>query len=106
MMAIRKYSGIVDTKNVKLYVNTKGDVYFNLLTLLPPGYKEIQCHFAPSGHMMAPCCEYMLPQDKDQLAFAVKQAEGSVPQTSPPIQAPAEVPSQCDPPPPPVSSAY
>jgi hypothetical protein len=106
LMAIRKYSGIIDTRNVKLYVNTKGDADFNLLPSLPPGYKEIQCHFAPSGHMMANCCEYMAPQDKDHLAFAVRHSEESAPPTSPPVQAPAEVPVPDALPPPPPSSAH
>ena len=106
LMAVRKYSGIIGTHNVKLYVNTKGNADFNLLQYLPPGYKEIQCHFAASGHMMANCCEYMAPQDSDQLAFAVKRTEESSPPTSPPVQAPAEVPAPCAPPPPPSSSAH
>ncbi len=105
LLAVRKYGGVVDTRNVKLYVNTQGDADFNLLQLLPPGYKEIECRFAASGHMMAHCCEYTAPPDKDQLAFAVKQPDEKVPTVAPPAQAPTEVPVSDSVPPPPSSSA-
>ncbi len=49
LLAIRNYSGIVDTRNVKLYVNTKGDAEFDLPKFLPAGYKEIQCHSLLQG---------------------------------------------------------
>ena len=83
----------------------KGDADFNLLQSLPPGYREIQCNFAASGHTMANCCEYTAPSDKDQLGFAVKQSEDSAPRTAPPVQAPAEVPAPDAVPSPPSSSA-
>jgi hypothetical protein len=105
LLAVRKYGGVIDTRNVKMYLNTQADADFNLLQLLPPGYKEIDCHFAASGHMMAHCCEYTASPDKDELAFAVKQIGEKKPAVSPPTEAPAEVADASDVPPPPSSSA-
>jgi hypothetical protein len=103
LLAVRKYGGVIDTRNVKMYLNTKADVDFNLLHLLPPGYKEIDCHFASSGHMMAHCCEYTETPEKDELAFAVKQL--GEPTVSPPKEAPTGVADSSHVPPPPSSSA-
>ena len=105
LLAIRKYGDVIDTRNVKLYVNTKGDADSNLLQTLPPGYKEIQCHFAASGHMMASCCEYMANTgpNQDQLSCAVKEADQKMPDTAPPSQVPEAVPAPEATPPPPSS---
>jgi hypothetical protein len=105
LLAVRKYGGVIDTRNVKMYMNTQADADFNLLQLLPPGYKEIDCHFAASGHMMAHCCEYMASPDEDQLAFAVKQLGEKTPAVAPPVEAPVEVSSPDGVPSPPSSSA-
>jgi hypothetical protein len=88
-----------------MYLNTAADADFNLLHLLPPGYKEIDCHFASSGHMMAHCCEYDMDPAKDEFAFAVKQRGETNPTVPPPKDAPAEVASSCNTPPPPTTSA-
>jgi hypothetical protein len=105
LLAVRKYGGVIDTRNVKMYLNTKADMDFNLLHLLPPGYKEIDCHFASSGHMMAHCCEYTENPEKDELAFAVKQLGETRPTVSPPKEAPTGVADSSHVPPPPSSSA-
>jgi hypothetical protein len=105
LLAVRKYGGIIDTRNVKMYLNTATDVDFNLLHLLPPGYKEIDCHFASSGHMMAHCCEYDKDPAKDELAFAVKQLGETKPTVPPPQEAPSGVASSSNTPPPPTTSA-
>jgi hypothetical protein len=105
LLAVRKYGGVIDTRNVKMYMNTQADADFNLLQLLPPGYKEIDCHFAASGHMMAHCCEYMASPDEDQLAFAVKQLGEETPAVAPLVEAPVEASSPDGAPSPPSSSA-
>ncbi len=105
LSAMRKFGVVSDTRNTKLYVNMKGNVDFDLLNVLPSGHREIQCHIAPTGHMMAPCCEYTQPKANAQLAFAVQQKQAPTPHSPPPTHVPAGTPAPVAPPPPPDASA-
>ena len=56
LTTLRKVRGIIDCNTCKLYLAGPAD--YNLLDGLPPGTEEIQCEFAPSGHMVMPCAEF------------------------------------------------
>ena len=88
LAALQKFQAVIDTKHNRVYVNTN-HVEFDLLHLLPAGYREIQCELAPTGHMMAPCCEFgNKAATDDTMAFALKTSQPANIPSDPPSGAP------------------
>ena len=88
LAALQKFQAVIDTKHNRVYVNTN-HVEFDLLHLLPSGYREIQCELAPTGHMMAPCCEFgSQAATDDTMAFALMTSQPAKAPSDPPTDAP------------------
>ena len=74
---------ILDMTTMRLHFTGPGETTLNL----SPGSRTFQCHQAPSGHMMLPCCNYEVAapararhDNSSQLSLAVDTAE---PQANP-----------------------
>ena len=54
--SMRRSRTLIDTVDNKLYFMGPGQ--YDLETMLPAGTVSVQCHTAPSGHMMLPVDAY------------------------------------------------
>ena len=98
LTALRKNRAILDFNTLRLYFCGPGD--YELNKEVPPGTDSYQLEFAPSGHIVLPCCEYQKasPSSQHSLTLLARDhspshhSNGSRSSSQPPPPPPATPP--------------
>ena len=75
LTALRNNRAVLDFNTLRLYFCGPGD--YELDKEVPPGTDTYQLEFAPSGHIVLPCCEYQKASTSSQHSLTLLTKDSS-----------------------------